>query len=244
MKPILIASPRTGSTIIGKQIGDLAEQWWGYKNYLYEYFSIGKFFKSEAVIVDGVLHNKIIGPTTEFWADPEQERLHRLKLIGNDYNYMIKLMPFNFDSWTVDWVKGHWNPVFLERRNKLDQLLSYFAFRTSNISHYAKESTAVVDEIDYKWEWAADFLAEMTQYNKIKSQLAGPTIYYEDWLEAGADQQAVIKLLNWPDATYVPMPEMGKLTPYTNIPEYLIRNKTDWNLDKTVIISRLDGIEL
>ena len=244
MKPILIASPRTGSTIIGKQISNLAEQWWGYKNYLYEYLSIGKFFKSEAVVVDGVLHNKIIGPTTEFWTDPESERLHRVKLLDNDYNYMIKLMPFNFDSWTVDWVKDHWNPVFLERRNKLDQLLSYLAFRTSNISHYAKESTAVVDEIYYKWEWAADFFNELTQYNKIKAQLVGATIYYEDWLEAGADQQAVIKLLNWPNSEYTPMPDMGKQTPYTNIPEYLIRNKTDWNLDKSIIISRLDGIHL
>ena len=40
MKPILIASPRTGSSIIGKQISDLAEQWWGYKNYIHEYFKL------------------------------------------------------------------------------------------------------------------------------------------------------------------------------------------------------------
>jgi hypothetical protein len=157
---------------------------------------------------------------------------------------MIKLMPFNFDSWTVDWVKDNWNPIFLERRNKLDQLLSYLAFRTSNISHYPTESTAVVDEIYYKWEWAVDFFNELAQYNKIKAQLTGTIIYYEDWLEAGADQQALIKLLNWPNREYVPMSKMGKFTPYTNIPEYLIANKTDWNLDKTVIISRLDGIQL
>jgi hypothetical protein len=36
---------------------------------------------------------------------------------------------------------------------------------------------------------------------------------------------------------------IGKPTPYTNIPEYLILNKTEWNMDKSVIISRLDGCQ-
>jgi hypothetical protein len=245
MKPILIASPRTGSTIIGKQIGDLAEQWWGYKNYIHEYFSIGDLIKTEVIERDGVIHCLFKGYVTEHWCDnPEQERIRRRELLNGRTDHMIKLLPGNFDNWTVDWVRDNWNPIFLERRNKLDQILSFFAYRSTNVAHYHKDSDKVVNEFDYKWKWAEEFLPSLAHYYQIKAQLDGPTIYYEDWLEEGADQKALIKLLGWPDREFTLMPEMGKPTPYTNIPEYLIRNKTDWNLDKSVIISRLDGIHL
>jgi len=244
MKPILIASPRTGSSIIGKQISNLAEQWWGYKNYLHEYFSIGSLIKTRVMRKAGILNCVFEGYVTEAWCnDPEEERIRRRELLDNKSEYMIKLLPGNFDSWTVNWVKDNWNPIFLERRNKLDQLLSYMAYRSTNVAHYRIDSDAVVNEFYYKWEWADEFIWALNRYYQIKAELTGPTLYYEDWLDAGADQNAIIKLLNWPKAEYVPMPIMGKPTPYANIPEYLIANKTDWNLDKSVIISRLDGCQ-
>jgi hypothetical protein len=61
MKPILIASPRTGSSIIGKQISDLAEQWWGYKNYIHEYFSIGNLIKTEWNMDKSVIISRLDG---------------------------------------------------------------------------------------------------------------------------------------------------------------------------------------
>jgi hypothetical protein len=242
MKPILIASPRTGSTIIGKQIGDLAEQWWGYKNYLAEYFSVG-LVKSSIVEKEGILHVVFQGYDNNkgVWHEDLDERIRRRELLNGKTEYMIKMLPGNFDDWTIPWIKENWNPIFLERRNKLDQLLSYLAFRSTNIGHYRKDSNKVVSEFDYKWEWVDEFFWSLNKFNQIKSQLTGPTIYYEDWLEEGGDQSALIKLLNWSNKQYTPMPEMGKPTPYTNIPEHLIRNKTDWNLDKSIIISRLDG---
>jgi hypothetical protein len=190
----------------------------------------------------GILNCVFEGYVTESWCnDPEQERIRRRDLLEDKTEYMIKLLPGNFDSWTIDWVKDNWNPIFLERRNKLDQLLSYMAYRSTNVAHYRIDSDAVVNEFYYKWEWADEFIWALNRYYQIKSKLAGPTLYYEDWLDKGADQNAVIELLNWPKIEYDPMPEMGKPTPYTNIPEHLICNKTDWNLDKSIIISRLDG---
>jgi hypothetical protein len=244
MKPILIASPRTGSSIIGKQISDLAEQWWGYKNYIHEYFSIGNLIKTEVVTRDGVIHWVFQGYVTEAWCnDPEAERIRRRDLLANKTEYMIKLLPGNFDSWTIDWVRDTWNPIFLERRNKLDQLLSYLAYRSTNVAHYKIDSDAVVNEFYYNSKWTDEFIWALNRYYQIKAELSGPTIYYEDWLDEGSDQAALIKLLNWPKKDYKPMEPIGKPTPYTNIPEYLILNKTEWTMDKSVIISRLDGCQ-
>jgi hypothetical protein len=244
MKPILIASPRTGSTIIGKQISNLAEQWWGYKNYLHEYFSIGSLIKTEVKNIKGTLHCVFLGYVTEPWCEnSEKERIRRRDLLDGKTEYLIKLLPGNFDSWIVDWVEDHWDPIFLERRNKLDQLLSYIAYRSTNVAHYHKHSNNVVNEFEYKWKWADEFIWALQKYYQIKSELKGPTIYYEDWFDEGADQAALIKLLNWPQKDYKLMSPLGKPTPYTNIPEYLISNKDEWNKDKSVIISRLDGCQ-
>jgi hypothetical protein len=240
MKPILITSPRTGSTIIGKQISHLAEQWWGYKNYLHEYLTIGSLIKTEITEVDGILHWKLLEYVTKEWINAQEERIRRRDLLKGKSEYMIKLFPGNFDSWTLDWVRDNWNPIFLERKNKLDQLLSYMAYRSTNIAHYKIDSDVVVNEFYYNSKWADEFIWALQKYYQIKSELKGPTIYYEDWLDSGGDQTALIKLLNWPETDYNKITPTGKKTPYIDTPESLILNKTDWNMDKSVIINKLD----
>jgi hypothetical protein len=243
MKPILITTPRSGSSIINIQISNLAEQWWGYKNCLHEYFSLG-ITRSRIEKINDKLIFTFEGYTDDTWCnDHSAERIRRRDLLEEKSEYMIKLLPGNFEAWTVDWVKDNWNPIFLERRNKLDQLLSYFALRSTRVSHYKKDSTKTVDKIEYKREWADTFIEGMNRYYQIKSELKGPTLYYEDWIDEGADQNAIIKLLNWPKKDFVLMEPISKPTPYANIPEYLISNKDEWNMDKSVIISRLDGCQ-
>ena len=247
MKPILIATPRSGSTVICKQISNLAEQWWGYKGCVNELFHVGSWFQTEVVKVNGILNWRVVGPVTQSggWCeDIAGERARRRELLENRAEYMINLHANVFENWTVDWVKQNWDPVFLERRNTVDQIISYAAYRTSKKAHYAIESNAVVNEFIYCKEHADLLLDILEKYHQIKKQLPGPTLYYEDWLSEGGDQNAIIKLLGWPNKPYMPEPSRTKPTPYVADPERLIVNSADWDRDKHSIVSRLNNFSI
>ena len=247
MKPILIATPRSGSTIIGEQIGNLAEQWWGYKNYLHEYFSVSPYYRSEISKVGKMLFFEYLGPADGQWCkNPSAERLARKKLLDENTKYMLKVMPGNFkEDWMVPWIKENYNePIFLDRRNREAQLLSWMAYRTIKVSHWHRDSENRIQVIEYKPEWVDEFVDMIKKFKEVQKKFDNPkTIYYEDWVDGGRDQKTLIKLLGWENQPFVKMITTTQSSPYTANPENLITNKFDWNPARPGILKRLRELD-
>lgn len=248
MKPILIATPRSGSTIIGEQIGNLAEQWWGYKNYLHEYFSVSPYYRSEITKAGKMLFFEYLGPAPANWCtDPKKERLRRKDLIGTDTNYMIKCLPGNFaEGWLTNWIKENYNtPIFLDRRDRFNQLMSWMAFRTVKVSHWHRDSENRIQSIDYKPEYVEEFVEMIKTFKKIRSEFENPvTIYYEDWMNGGSSQRALIKMLGWDETkTFVKMITTTQSTPYVGNVDNMVTNKFEWSPVKFTIQKMLKELD-
>lgn len=243
MKPILIATPRTGSNLIGEQIGSLAKQWWDYKGYLNEFFSVDIQKLSKATIKDGKIFFEQLGFTDKPWCNPDVERRRRLQMIGNDHSYMIKIMPPQYGEVMRNWISKNYDPILLERRDKKAQLLSWMATRTNGIWMHHKVDPKKINQIQYKREWVEDLIENLIAYKQFKINFPkAPVIVYEDWQQLGSDQDALIKLLGLEAKPYAPLAILTKPTPYISDPEELIVNRQEWLNDKPKIIEKLNQI--
>jgi len=247
MKPILFATPRSGSTIIGRMIGKIAKDFWGYNDYLGEVFGIWT--------VNPTLMNKVNGKLEilyeQFQLDvslyeegqwKEEEIKRRVRLLEEDPLYMIKIFPEHYRDEMESWVKSNYTPIFLERRNKIEQLLSLMAMHTKHKATYGIRENDTVESIVYKSHLANDLLFHDNLLNEIKKKFPeAKTIYYEDWLELGANEQAVCRLLGCEELLNdVNMLDREiKPTPYIDNPENLILNKDEWLKDKPLIIEAI-----
>jgi hypothetical protein len=242
MKLVLIATPRTGSTVIGEYLTGLARQWWGCKGWLNEYFAVNQNLITRAKIIqDRVVleHQQYVD--RPWCADPAQERLIRKQFLDNDPNYVLKFLPGQFDSWTVPWIKEQYTPIFLERRNKTKQLLSWLAAKQVGVWYWHDRANQPVTNIAYDEQLAVQLIWCLREYNSIKQQFADArTIYYEDWLAQGADQQALIDLLGFDNKEYVSMQTDSVNTPYEDDPEDMILNDSVWLAAKDRIVTALE----
>lgn len=256
MRPIIYTTQRTGSTIVTESLGNLMMQHYGYKNILYEYFGVDSNFRCEYKKDNNKVYLSDYERTNKPWYQyPIDILSYRLSLIDNDYNYMIKVMadyPDYFKDIIESMVIANFDVVYLERRDKIKQLISYLATSQTNISHYSKHPDNVyyhnkdMDKfIIYNPEQTKDFIDTITQYNKFKQQYPSkfPTIYYEDFMELGGREQAIIDILKLDIKDYKPYEIITTPTPYKfeNVEDQIL-NKKDWLNDKQRIIDVLQQV--
>lgn len=256
MRPIIYTTQRTGSTIVTDTLGNLCMQHSGYKSVLYEYFSIQPDFKvgykkdNDIITIDE--YERV---STKWYTYPMDELSYRLSLIDNDYNYMIKVMsdyPDYFKDIIESIVRTNFEVVYLERRDKVKQLISYLGTLQTNVSHYSQHpsniyhSTKLMDKpIIYSIEQTNQFIDNLKKYKQFKDNNPSkyPTIYYEDFLELGGNEQSLIEILNLDITDYKPIEITTIPTPYSKKEsEDHIINKKDWLNDKQRIIDVLQQI--
>lgn len=250
--PVLITTPRSGSTVICKLMGNIARQTSDYKNNLMEFFNIDpicevtygepivfgektiammgyKFFEKQKVPWYG--HDTNIALMQNHLCD---------MLENNKHKYMMKIFSHNFANPRVNkLIRSQYDCVFLERRDKLAQLLSMMAVDTTRTPHYQDDSTPV-SGFYFQYHLFKFFKERLKLYNHYASSISGPIIFYEDFIQMGSNQQALEKLLGIESSSLTPIPLRSIPTPYTdsNI-ENLILNKDEWLKYKDEVISFL-----
>lgn len=240
MNPIIITTPRTGSNLVCEMVWSLSKENFGHKNNLYEFFTITDLHKSTFIKVDDRITLHKFERTKHVWFESRRtEMLKRLALLKDDYRYTMKLFPTEIEPEIAQMIQQQYDIVFLERRDKVRQLLSFCNMVLTNTSHY-KTSEKSVEQVTYNAELAKIFLRMLAGYSEFKKANSGSTLFYEDFIQQGGDEAALIKLLKWPVANTVKFTPRFVPTPYVkdNI-EDMIVNKDEWQKDRAGIIEQL-----
>lgn len=247
MKPfIIIATPRTGSTVITDLLYNLTKSAVGYKGSLWEFFSVDSQTHNVYEIINGTVvrtsHSK---PNDKWWTETaESIRLDRLEMLKHNHRYMIKLFPSHCHSKIIDFIKPRFNIIFLERKNKVHQILSMLALLQKNKAHYLTDDTDKVGDITFDKATVDTIIGILTDYYQIKSTLKGKTVFYEDFVKHGFSEETLKKRLNLSINNYVPLDIKTKATPYGNKnPENLITNKDLWLEHRQDIVDQLQKLK-
>lgn len=246
MKPILFAPPRSGSTIIGELLGNLAEQLWNSKGYLGEFFNVNQNLVTEAKILpNGRLYLQRNQYVDRPWClDISKERLGRKALVDKDPNYVIKFLIGQVEPWTKDWVIEHeYTPIFIERKDKVNQLISFLTANQTNQWYYHKSrSNDVVKQIIYDEECALRFIWILREYKQFKNQFENSiTIEYEDFMDKGGNQKALVDILRI-RLPYNEIETDSSPTPYLLNSQSLIEQDANWLKSKERITKLLNEI--
>jgi hypothetical protein len=233
-------------------MGSIAKQHYGYKSILHELFTISPLYRSRYKVVDGCIQVGLTERLGYRWYDSlRDERLKRLSWIKKDPNYLIKIFPIELEPEVEEEIVNNYDIIYLERKDRLRQLISFYGMLQKNVAHYRKvngedyikENT--IGSIRYNRKQTVSFLKMAMIYQEFKKAYPSkyPTVYHEDFVAEGANEQAIVKLLGLPvvdvqlsDALTVP-------TPYkADNPEDLIVNQDEWLDHKPNIIRKLNNI--
>jgi hypothetical protein len=151
----------------------------------------------------------------------------------------MKVFPTEIEPEIIEMIQTHYNIIFLERRDKIRQLLSFCNMVLTNTSHY-KTVEKSIEQVTYNAELAKIFFRMLAGYSVFKKVNLGKTLYYEDFIQAGGNETALIKLLDLPAVNSVKLSPRFVPTPYVkdNI-EDMIVNKEEWLRDRASIIEQL-----
>jgi hypothetical protein len=147
-------------------------------------------------------------------------------------------------------IMENYDIVYLERKDKVKQLISYLNTVQTGIPHYTNKTDfpfyskdkSIDRKIIYNQVETYLFINNYRKYKEFKNTHMSkyPIIYYEDFVRLGANDKALIDILKLSFDTYKPTDVTTVPTPYveSNIEEYIL-NKFDWDKDKERILNEL-----
>ena len=121
-------------------------------------------------------------------------------------------------------------------------MISFLNLCVSNIAEYKEGDNKVSNIIYYPEHFDAFLNKHYYPYCEFKKNNPSkyPTLYYEDFMTEGGNEQAIINLLKLDINIVKPLKADTIITPYvTEDLEQLIINKKDWNNDKQRILDVL-----
>jgi hypothetical protein len=246
--PVLIATPRTGSTVVCKMLFNIAHHKFGSKAHLNQFLTISPHYKELFDRKDDLIQSVSYQRQKDaFWKEYDDRAnitAKRIKLMDNDFKYTTKIFTLDFVPETYIFFKEHFDFVFIERRNKLEQLLSFATMMVTN-KHEFKDGESFGPNTYFSFEHALTFFSQQAHYMKIRRMSPNSkVIYYEDFMKLGGNTHALQALLGLPVED---IPETIKIdtipTPYnsTNLEDLLI-NKDEWLMHKPTIAKFLEHI--
>lgn len=236
--PLLVTTPRTGSSIICHYLGQIGRQSADYQNNLFEYFDLApwnnlqyKVFKHFNKNIIGLETNENIvslAPNTFDASTSLDFKFQQLK--NNDFKYMIKIIPYKINLEILDYCNKNYDFIFLERKNKLNQLLSFMAMVDTKISHYRPDTTKIVKGFKFDFKLVKILDLVMQEYKQVKLNYSGPTIYYEDIFTPEFNFTKLLSALKLdiPLNHELIVPLNTVASPYKLPIEELISNKNDY----------------
>ena len=233
MLPILITSPYSGANHFGENLFNLLHQWYGCRGFLHSFLNFDK--NSFSTYSNGTIYhtyNYINKPS-----DPDHYKHYfkeRIQLLLTSPNHLLTYRPtgkalINLETFKLLLDDLGYYPVYIERRNKLHQLLMHSAIKTNS----------KCPNIKYNNFFGGAMLGDIDRYNIIKNELPGQVVYYEDFIELGHDENAVIKLL---DLDIKPFIHKDIKFNYINLTEKDIEHNGQWLSNKNKIFEELKKI--
>jgi len=244
MKPIIITTPRTGATLICRKLAPMV----GYKSNLNEFFFISKHGTNTYEIKDGIVYVPQNGTVTDsvWWNNSSrQSQLERLNLIKNNLqDYMIKIQTWELREPEIKAILNNFDLVFVERRDKVAQILSYVAMvdtqPVGSAFHHLQDTPAVTG-FHFNEFFAKEIIVSLRKYYNFKRTIRNPvTIYYEDFMALGGNEFALAKLLSIPYNENLNTAIDTVETRYAGSKEDLIINKDEWLEYKPTLLDKLD----
>ena len=248
--PILIANPRSGSTIIHNQMTFIAERYFGSLGPLNEYFHLQDFSKS-------IVHQNNKGKLSvkfelnhegKYWeGSSNDEKIRRLNLLKINPNYTLKVFAMDITNDVLyNFILDNYTPIFLNRKNKIEQFLSWCSILTNNRTFFTKNES--VNKIEYSYERFNRFYIILREYYELKERMGNLaiSINYEDWKENNDILFDILNVkkfklndfLNNRNHKFVSIP-----TPYSQPIEDLIINKEEWYNDRDEIVEAFNELE-
>lgn len=249
-KPILITTPRTGSSVICHYLAQIAKQTANYQNNLTEYFDKApwnnlhyRVFKHFGKNIIGLCTDERILRLNNYDGDINKNLISKFELIkNNEYNYMIKLIPYDYDNTILDWCMSNYKPIYLERKNKLAQLFSFMAMLTTKTSHYDESSTSSISKINFNLKFLNIFDKIQTQYSFYKTKYPGPVLVYEDLFDKEFTVDILIKRLNIDNVDLALIEKhITRKTLYESYDwDILVENKQEYKNNKMLVDTMLE----
>jgi LPS sulfotransferase NodH len=246
--PIIYTTPRTGSTLICKLLGNISRQLYGHKNVLYEYFNARLIDRrARNMMVEyrmvPVFDDDIIVPFKDLFKGGQEKDVqgHRLHLLRKNPKHTIKIFP-GMNQEVMDFIISEYDFIFLERQNKLEQYLSFCSIVHGQKTHFSINDKSTVQKFPVSNEVFERFIDVVTKYKQFQQTHPGTTIYYEDFMNLGGNQQALATLLGLQDAVLTDCKISTKPSPYETTYEDLITNKAEWLEQKPIVIEALSKL--
>ncbi len=244
---VLIATPRSGSTVIQDLFYRLAKDSLGYAENLYQYFTvIPQFISRYEQGEDGIIRMVHRAEHDREWCDVRREKQSRFDaLVRNRHRYLIKFFPSDLTRWPNirDYLNKVYQPLYIDRRNRIRQFISYTARMQIKKSHFEIGSNDTVGRtIVYDPREVDAFKAIVESYLQHRSSNPGTTIFYEDFMELGGDAHALARLSGVTGLIDGIAP-VTIPTPYSSPHEGLIVNEDDWLADRGRVQQLFDDLD-
>lgn len=207
-RPILITTPRTGSTLVCQLLGDIARHTSDYKNDLQEFYTVepgyeaiydtASVFGEQIITVKSYREVNLLPLWYGSESNKHQMVLNRTEmLVSNKHRYMIKLFADTLKNERIrNAVFPRYEPVYLQRKDLLQQFLSLSYLNGPNLQfHYQPGQTANVKEIHFNYKRFNTFKTLLLAYNATKRTYPGPAIFYEDIIQQDNQHQAIANAL-------------------------------------------------
>jgi len=257
--PILICTPRSGSTAILNDLHEISAKLYDSRNSLNEYFTCTS--STRFPVKHKIYKNKAGLHVQQFKSDEvldeasrKKEVLRRLNLLQSDKNiYTLKLFTSSIagNNQIIDYIKQNYTPIFLQRRNKLAQFFSIllFAYNMSDESEFKKAHYHMSDKPPTGFYYRRDifdlFYEKIEEYFEVKSIFENHiTLEYSEWQndrnilfdKLGLDESHKFKLSDFDKQKTIPVPYGTKNR------EELIINKDEWEADKKYVLGWLNTL--
>jgi len=207
-KPLVITTFRSGSTVLTEMLATIAVEYLGFKKYLDEPFTMmgygsqhhaktfGSYKNSDG---EDILYTSNYSAFDKSNATAEsryKERLRRLDLLKNNpHTYMFKVMAdITLPPEVVEWCSNERSPIFLERRDRMAQLVSWCSY-LQHPPHYTKSSQQrlkyTINHINYNRDMCLYFIkSHIHAYDEWKKKYSSaPVIYFEDIIDSNPSKK-------------------------------------------------------
>lgn len=246
MRPIVITAPSDRNVDhFCSVFVNLLKQWYGCKGYAYNLIT-PDIKRSNGILTPTHIsyHNGVIKfATGELVEDPLPEDIDiviktGLQLLMTSPNHLIKLYPYPNASF-FSGVQGltslinefKYQLVYFEYKDKLSQIVNQFDVRKG-----IDNNTRLI----YVKEYTCKFIESLEYTTELKKLIPGKTIYCEDFIAKGQNEDAIIELLSLDKRDYVPL-DFKEFQPIL-LGEKDIVNKKMWERDRPEIVERLSAI--
>ena len=247
MIPIIITTPLSGANHFCNVFVNLLKQWHNCNGYVHSLITQEPWKKSEITYIDG---------TIKYFCEPQLRNIlpglqpdepllpknitdlgKNIQYLITSPNHLVKLYPghmFNYSCITSLIDEFNYKPIYFERRNKLHQVIM-----SSFLTERNEDSS--IDKLIYIPGAADSVLISLHKLKKYKKHINAKTIYYEDFIQLGHNEKAVIELLDLDKKHYTTT--VYDDFNYCSLTEDVIINKALWMQHRDTILAQLSELD-